>query len=297
MGRAARLTAGFFRLAFWPLLVAVLIVLLLQPVYYATLGLVGSMASRQSTAAHIRAAFDAGVLSDDGNPRSLFWRTSAHSISLAYIFAGASLFAAARQRDWPPRGLIVLSDVLGSGFNFIDFLINPPMMPMLIAFFVLLTDRRNAGLLALAAVFAWFGGYAETWLAKWVLAYLALPGSSAVVSDIFSNVANRTGGVVVPLLIVAAIAHYAATISRVAWRRALWLCSPVLVTVLWFEALSSHTQFHLTVSSRSAAAALAIMLSAMVVSMSRRPSLAELWDQLAILRAKLPLIGSIRVDP
>jgi hypothetical protein len=140
-------------------------------------------------------------------------------------------------------------------------------------------------------------------------------------SAIFSNVANRTvgafngvylvpltatmrgflralnrGGVVVPLLIVAAIAHDAATVLRIEWRRALWLCTPVLVTVLWFEALSSHTQFHLTVSSRGAAAALAIILSAMVISMSRRPRLAELWDQLAILRAKLPLIGSTRVD-
>ena len=122
------------------------------------------------------------------------WRTSAHSISLAYILAGASLIAATLQRDWVARGLIVLSAVLGSGFNFIDFLINPPMMPMLLAFFVLLTDRRDAGLLALAVVFAWFSGYAETWLAKWMLAYLAMPGSAAVVSDILSNVENRTVG-------------------------------------------------------------------------------------------------------
>jgi hypothetical protein len=163
------------------------------------------------------------------------WRTSTHSISLAYIFAAASLFAIALQRDWAPRNLIVMSAVLGSGFNFIDFLINPPMMPMLMAFFVLLAHRRDAGLLALAAVLAWFGGYAETWAAKWMLAYLAMPGSAAVVSDILSNVENRTvgafngvylvplaatvraflralnrGGVIVPLMIVLAVAHYAA---------------------------------------------------------------------------------------
>src|SRR5665213_4241229 len=79
------------------------------------------------------------------------WRTSTHSLSLAYILAGASLFAAAMQRNWGSPGLIVLVDVMGSGFTFIDFLINPPMMPMLIAFFVLLSARPNTGLLALAA--------------------------------------------------------------------------------------------------------------------------------------------------
>ena len=64
----------------------------------------------------------------------------------------------------------------------------------------------------------------------------------------------------------------------------------MLVTVLWFEALSSHTQFHLTVSSRSAAMAIAIVLSAMVISMQRRPSLPELWAQLQAVRTKPPFL-------
>jgi hypothetical protein len=58
---------------------------------------------------------------------------------------------------------------------------------------------------------------------------------------------------------------------------------------MWFEALSSHTQYHLTVSSRSAAMALAIMLSALVIAMRRQPSLTDLRNQLEILWAKLPL--------
>ena len=250
------------------------------------------------------------------------WRTSTHSISLAYILAAASLFAIALQREWAARNLIVMSAVLGSGFNFIDFLINPPMMPMLMAFFVLLSRRRETGLLVLSVVMAWFGGYAETWAAKWVLAYFAMPSSAAVVSDILSTIEIRTvgvfngvylvplaatlraflralnrGGVIVPLMIVLAVAHYAATVSRIEWRRALWLSSPVLVSLLWFEALSSHTQFHLTVSSRSAAVAIAVVLSATVMSMPRRPSLPELWAQLQILRAKFPLWRSKRAGP
>jgi hypothetical protein len=447
MGRAARLIADFFRLAFWPLAASVLVVLLLQPIYFFTLASLGSIVSRERTVQHLGAAFDAGVLSDDGNPRSLtfkggeqltecislgiglnkaetawqtavtgsypmsgsthachglhqavsgvetswqpyfrywhgyrlilaplaaafplwivkiinalmvaaaggvfwmtlrnssgpavatiflttfvclsdvlfVWRTSTHSISFAYILAGTALFAAALRKDWKTHSLIVMAAILGSAFNFIDFLVNPPMMPMLMAFFVLLTHRRDAGLLALAVVLAWFGGYAETWAAKWVLAYLAMPSSAGVVSDILSTIEVRTVGafdgvylvplaatvraflralnrvgVIVPLIILLAVAHYAATVSRIDWRRALWLCSPVLVSVLWFEALSSHTQFHLTVSSRSAAVAFAIFLSAMVMSMPRRPSLPELWAQLQTLRAKLPLFRQKRAGP
>ena len=439
MHRVTRFIGDFFRLAFWPLAASVLIVLLLQPIYYLSLATVGHIASRQRSIDHLSAAFDEGVLSDDGNPHRLIfkggeqltecislgigldkaetawqtaitgsypmsgsthachglhkavhgaetswqpyfrywhgyrlilaplaaafplwfvkiinllmvvvacgllwikvrdycgpaiattflltfvclsdvlfiWRTSTHSISLAYILAGASLFAATLRKDWNAYSLIAMSAVLGSGFNFIDFLINPPMMPMLIAFFVLLSERRDIRTLAVAAVLAWFGGYAETWIAKWVLAYLAMPSSAAVMSDVLSSIEIRTvgalngvdlvplaatmraflralnrGGVVVPLIIVLAVAQYAATVSRIEWHRALWLSSPVLVSVLWFEALSSHTQYHLTVSSRSAAMAIAIILSATIVSMQRRPSLSELWSALLALGAKLPL--------
>jgi hypothetical protein len=243
------------------------------------------------------------------------WRTSTHSLSLAYILAGASLFGAALQRKWGAPSLIVLAAVLGSGFNFIDFLVNPPMMPMLIAFFVLLSGRNNTGLLALASVLAWFGGYAETWIAKWLLAYLALPSSANVVADVLASVEVRTmgalngvdlfplaatvrvyframdrGGVFIVLIIALAIAHYSATVSRIVWRRTLWLWSPLLVSVVWFEALTSHTQFHLTQSSRSSAMGLAIMLTALVISMPHRPAIAELSEQLGILWSRLPLL-------
>jgi hypothetical protein len=105
----------------------------------------------------------------------------------------------------------------------------------------------------------------------------------------FLRALNR-GGVIVALIIVVAVAHYAATVSRIEWRPALWLCTPVLVTVLWFEALSSHTQFHLTVSSRSAAMAFAVLVASLVISMQRPPTLADLRIHLRILAAKLPLL-------
>ncbi len=437
MGRTADTIARFFRLAFWPLCVSLLVVLLLQPIYFLSLASLGTLAPREPTVAHLSAAFDQGVLADDGAPRSLLWkggeqltecislgigldkaetssqtaitgaypmagnthactglhhavsgeptswqpyfrywhgyrvilaplvalfplwfvkmlnvlmvaaacvalartlckrsgaavaviflatflglsdvlfiwRTSTHSLSLAYILAGSCLFAAALNKRWRAGNLVIFAAVLGSGFNFIDFLINPPMMPMLIAFFVLVDDRADAGALALASVIAWFGGYAETWAAKWLLAYLAMPNSSNVVSDILSTIEVRTVGalngvylwplastlraylralshvgVIVPIIIALVLAHYAATVSRIDWRRALWLSSPLLVTVLWFEALSSHTQWHLTVSSRSAALAVAIALTAVVLSMPQRPSLRDLWLHAGLMTAKL----------
>lgn len=186
------------------------------------------------------------------------------------------------------------------------------MMPMLIAFFVLVDDRAGAGTLALASVIAWFGGYAETWLAKWALAYMAMPASAHVIADVLGTIENRTVGafngvylvplaatvrtflralsrigVIVPIVFALAVAHDAATVSRIDWRRAFWLASPLLVAVLWFEALSSHTQYHLTVSSRSAALGLAIALAAAVLSMPQPPTLRDLRLHVDMMTATL----------
>ena len=436
MSRTTETIARFFRLALWPLCVSVLVVLLLQPLYFLSLASLGTLAPRERTVAHISAAFEQGVLADDGAPRSLLWkggeqltecislgvglnkaesawqsaitgaypmagphacaglhhaaageptawqpyfrywhgyrvilaplvalfplwfvkilnallvaavlvalartlchragaaaaaivlvtflclsdvlfiwRTSTHSLSLAFILAGSCLFAAALKRQWHTSALIILAAILGSGLNFIDFLINPPMMPMLIAFFALADDRAEAGPLALAAVVAWFGGYAETWFAKWLIAYFAMPASAHVIADILGTIENRTVGaftgvyllpfaatlrtflraldrvgVIVPIVIAIAVAHYATSVSRIDWRRALRLASPVLVAVIWFEALSSHTQYHLTVSSRSAAMGIAIALAAVVLSMPQRPTLRDLRLHVVLMTAKL----------
>jgi hypothetical protein len=139
-----------------------------------------------------------------------------------------------------------------------------------------------------------------------------MPNSANVVSDILSTIEIRTigalngvylypfaatlrtylralsrVGVIVPIVIALAVAHYAATVSRIDWRRALLLSSPLLITVLWFETLSSHTQWHLTVSSRSAALAVAIALAAAVLSIQQQPSLRDLRRQLGIMAASL----------
>jgi len=439
MGRVRQAIVDFVRLAFWPLAGAALLVLLLQPIYLLALGSLNQVAPPDRIFQHLAAAYEQGVLADDGAPKPLIWkggeqlaecislgigldqarspwdnaiaapypmvgethacsglhqaiagapvtwqpyfrywhgyrlilapltaafplwfvrivnallvaaafvvfwtmlrrcsdqtvatifvltfvflsdilfiwRTSTHSLSLAYILAGTALFGALMAKEWSPRLLIVLAAVLGSVFNFVDFLINPPLMPMLLAFVALLNRRAQPGIFAFAVAIGWYGGYAETWIAKWVIAYLYLPATAGVLNDIVFNVENRTfaahGGVylfplaatvrtflrslarvgaIVPAIALIAIAHYGATASRIDWRRFALLCSPLLAAVVWFEAASSQTQFHLTVSARSAGAAWAIVVVALLLAMQRRPSLADLRAHLRLATARLPL--------
>ncbi len=46
----------------------------MRPLYYLSLASLGSIVSRDRTVQHLSAAFDAGVLSEDGNPRVLLWK-------------------------------------------------------------------------------------------------------------------------------------------------------------------------------------------------------------------------------
>ena len=229
------------------------------------------------------------------------WRTATHTLSLIFIFAGTWLWSRLLQRNWRLFPLVVVGAVFGSFFNYIDFLVNPPMMPMLLAFFVLLYAREDTRLLSLLVVLAWFVGYGETWVVKWIIAVAFSSHPAAVAASIFDAASFRVAGslpgvvilpffatakaflrllrypgVVVPAGFLVAIVHYGVTASRIDFRRAAWLSSPVLVSVVWFETLSSHTQWHITPSSRSAAVAVGLMLSALLLSTAERPTMAQL---------------------
>jgi hypothetical protein len=62
---------------------------------------------------------------------------------------------------------IVSAAILGSIFNYVDFLTNPPWQPMLIAFVALCGGRSLFD--AAKFVLAWLAGYALTWVSKWVI--------------------------------------------------------------------------------------------------------------------------------
>jgi hypothetical protein len=225
---------------------------------------------------------------------------------MTIILAGSGLFAQVYTRSRNLILTIVLAAVLGAVFNFFDFLINPPMMPMLLAFIVANVELGNpttparpdatapvvtmAGLTALS----WFGGYALTWAADWSLAiYLAPDAASAKVS-LIKQILLRLYGVeidsVVPMyplvptlsMIIQSfisagsvfVALFAAALlvhARKHWaafdkRRFLLLSSPTLIAMLWFEVLNNHTQTHSHFTYRSESAAIAIVFAAFLIS-------------------------------
>ena len=69
------------------------------------------------------------------------WIYAVHAIPIAFIFAGSAFIA--RKARQPDRDLILIAALLGSLFNYIDFLHNVPWQPMLIAFVALAAGRRG----------------------------------------------------------------------------------------------------------------------------------------------------------
>jgi hypothetical protein len=242
------------------------------------------------------------------------WQVTPHAVGVIVILGGTAGFIAALQRRLPDYLLLVLAAVLGSVFNFIDFLVNPPWMPMLLAFFVVARRRGETGPPAVTAVFvalAWFGGYALTWFSKWLIAW-HVSTDVDVVANVSAMVLFRLDGdnpkvlhwLLAPTIKVAGaaiigwglplfIAFLVVFVKNIRegnfrWQ-AFWpLAWPALIPALWFETLSNHSQIHANVSSRSAAAAFGVLLAAALLaagvetmSFSWRPSAASVRRQSA----------------
>ena len=221
------------------------------------------------------------------------WHVTPHTVSTAVILGGAALFAAAVRGQAGLVKLVLLSALSGSIFNFVDFLVNPPWMPMLLAFFVMAMPapltRRQKLAVALLCVGAWFGGYAVTWFFKWVFAYVVDPAFD-VRTDVLTTMVFRLDGdygkvIHVPLFptlktFAAAIvnwgmpltAFFAIVIGKTLKGRAFdrslffWLAWPVLIPIVWFETLSNHTQIHTMFVIRSAAAAFGVAVAAALIA-------------------------------
>jgi hypothetical protein len=253
----------------------------------------------------------------------LVWRISTHAISLAFILLGVAGFALLYDRWRSPYLAVALAALCGATFNFLDILVNPPMMPMLLAFVVLAAQERppgshapqplGAGWLAALVAVSWIGAYALTWGTKWALAAWASPTPAATWGETLAQIIARLHGheighppiLSVPLLptvrmfgkafisfgvvvvIVLAIAIYRhVRDNRTAFdrRRFLILISPVLIPIVWFELLSNHTQTHLQFTYRSASAAIAIMFAAALLACGQPTTLPQLIAALRRIR-------------
>jgi hypothetical protein len=218
------------------------------------------------------------------------WQVTPHAVSTSVILAGAALFITLAKAGRKDIVLIVAAALFGSIFNFVDFLVNPPWMPMLLAFFVMAlrgNDPRERLALSIVVTAAWFGGYGLTWLSKWVIAYFAFP-TFDVAADVVSTMAFRIAGdnpkvLMFPLVATAkmflacllswgtpilAVLIFAYVrrrkISVVSWREIALKAWPALIPVGWFEILNNHTQIHYPFVSRSAAAAAGVLLAAIL---------------------------------
>jgi hypothetical protein len=247
------------------------------------------------------------------------WPNTTHFLSMLVILAGTAIFGLLYTGQRNLTAAIVLAAVLGAVFNFVDFLINPPMMPMLLAFIVMATELRdtarpmpriNGQALAAAGFTAlsWFGAYALTWLSYWMLAlhFASNPDKrGAMILDqislrlfgwqadapvpIYPVIPTLTmilqsflsvGSVFVAILAAALLVH-----ARRHWPnfdrwRFLLLISPAVIPIVWFELLNNHTQTHSHFTYRSQSAAIAIELAAFLMAFPGPATLKSLLSDL-----------------
>jgi len=247
------------------------------------------------------------------------WNITTHTLSMILILGGIGLFAFVYPRTRNLALAIVMAAAFGAVFNFIDFLVNPPLMPMLLAFIVMATElprpvpvaKQNvvpALLMAGFVALAWFGGYGLTWASEWTLVVLISPDGQQAGLSIVKQIALRLYGVeadsVVPMypliptltmilqsfisvgsVVVAALAAAMAVFLRAHWpafdwRRFLLLSSPTLIAMAWFEILNNHTQTHSHFTYRSESAAIAIVFAAALMATSAPATLRSLLGDL-----------------
>lgn len=214
--------------------------------------------------------------------------------------------------------VLIVGACVGAVFNFVDFLLNPPLAWAFFAFAVAATRwrRRPDRLLAVAAAAGvaaagWLGGYAVTWMTKWAIA-VAVFGQSAwaeILGVITNRIQGQYDGLVVPGIgqptvrnflfwyqtiptarvifwcgvVIVLIGAVAVLVRQrvAAIAGALVLASPILLIVGWLELLSNHSQIHVFFVYRSVPAAIGIVVAAIVVVAAHRAP--------ALSRARTPV--------
>jgi hypothetical protein len=224
------------------------------------------------------------------------WIITADSLSTIFILGGAAWFARSIRNGATDRALIVSAAMMGSVFTYIDFLLNPPWQPMLLAFLLLAAPPREIGrdrlLKCVTILAAWGCGYALTWASRWIIAAAILPNGLAVLRDIVEVARYRIDGdyeqvvshrLLAPsgralAVIVWQVWHtdWAAVLAMltpallpahaVAPRRFAALAVPAAIPFVWFELMSNHTQIHAAIVCRPIASSVGILLAAWILA-------------------------------
>jgi hypothetical protein len=209
------------------------------------------------------------------------------ALQLIWAFFSAALVSIVLERAPHARALAlpVLVFALGATSNFLNFLINPPLAPALIAFFYIAANIDNderktlrTVLYGLGLAALWFAGFFAAWIEKWMFAALVL-GPDAVTHELANTVdkygatrermgvhflgasrRNLLQSAPFFLYIVGSIAAACALAAWTARARGAWrstivqfvaLMTPLAVVVFWVEANSAHSSEHMGFVSRS----------------------------------------------
>jgi hypothetical protein len=213
------------------------------------------------------------------------WSDLAQTLPITVTFAASAVVARKVRR--PGSDMILIAALLGSFFNYIDFFINAPWQPMLIAFVVLAARRRVPETFAILLA----------WASKWAIACAA----GVKWSDIFAVIMYRLNGdmpgyvvhefmaptrkvlnylyhqtqaamiflVLLPTLLLPTL------LSPARWsnlKRFALLSSPLLIPFVWFETLSNHTQIHAWLTYRPVASCIGILIAAAIIASRAEPA-------------------------
>ncbi|MBS0451564.1 MAG: hypothetical protein JSS14_09645 [Proteobacteria bacterium] len=252
---------------------------------------------------------------------------TAHAIGfMVCLFTawGAALHLKARPDDF--AGLRWIALVSGAVFAFVDFLVNPPLTPALLAFLIVASMRWSRPHMPArtllfgtgVVVFTWFFSYATTWAGKWFIS-AAFLGSGRVFDEVFPNIVARSvgsgeistqlsvhlgtatatnigalGWPLFALALAVAVALLGFTLLRGRFAKDrlgdfLLVASPAMIPIVWMELLRNHSIVHAWFVYRSLGLSLGIVVAAsmfVLVASRRMPGAAPSQRS-----ASLPVAG------
>lgn len=210
-----------------------------------------------------------------------------HALSLSLCFASSAAIPLLLRYVRDARSLILPAFAFAAGvlYNYLSFLLNPPLTPALIAFlYIAATPEKRPRELARTVAYAlglaalWFAGFAVAWIAKWLFAALVL-GPDAVIRELLSTVdkyestrermgvnflgASRRNALRSWVFFGWLLVSVAVACAAVAWlgyktgdTRSLALrfgalLTPLAAVVIWVELNSTHSAEHSGFVSRS----------------------------------------------
>lgn len=228
-----------------------------------------------------------------------------HALAFAVLLTGMGL--GARWGREPLPFVFLGAAVVAGAFNFVDYLLNPPVAWALFVFAVVAArwsvGRGGVrGLWAAAGIAAigWVLGYGATWITRWILA-VATFGDSAW-QEILGVIGNRLQGQVdglvlpgpleatrrntlfwletIPTAPVVAVVALVTLVVCLAWMlvRREWvrlgafaaMGAAALLVPMWFQLLNNHSQIHLFFVYRAVPTAVGIAAAAALVAVFAR---------------------------